>query len=241
MPRVRVRTRVRNTNKNTNEQVLLFIAFWVAVIIECVSLYEKSYFIYAISRMFVAPVLLIRTFWSPSFRKISLYFYLFLVFSILADLFTTFGNYTFAYIGQSIYTTGFLCLGCYFRQLKSNHNISHLVLIVGAVLFAVINLLWLRSPELHNTIYYIQIAAHTSVLIYLAYETFEVTLNTSKKISASFVLGVVIILLTNMIYGLDILCFLRRYSIVDALVGLGNGAYLFIITRNVLLDIKKNS
>ena len=158
---------------------------------------------------------------------------------MLADLFTTFGNSRLAYIGQSFFTIAYLCLGCYQQQFRDNHNRSHLVLIVASVALAAINLSWLYAPELHKEIYYIQMATHASVLLYIGYNCRHLLGKADATISNLFTAGIVVVLLTNIIYGLDVLWFHRKYALIDSIVGLGNGVYMFLLCKSVLQHVKR--
>jgi hypothetical protein len=51
--------------------------------------------------------------------------------------------------------------------------------------------------------------------------------------------AVLLIIITNIIFGLDIIYFKRLHPSVDALVGLGNGLYLYLFTKASILVSKK--
>lgn len=241
MPREKVKIRKRNKNENENEngQVVLFFLFWLAVLIECVALYKREYILYGFSRIFVVPILLTRVVLSQVARKVSVYAYLFLLFSLLSDLLTIFGSSSIVYVGLSLYTASYITIGCYFQQLKENHNNCHIIFIVTSVLLGAICFLWHYSPELRGKTFYIQIAFHCAVLVYVVYGTVKKYRKIEREIANVFVSAVAIIVITNILYGLDVLYFQRKYAIVDALVGVGNGMYLFLITRGALKESER--
>ena len=235
MPQKRLRKKT-----NDNEAIFLFIAFWTSVIIECISLYKKEYSYYAYSRIWVVPVLLVRLFRSQVYKKVNIYIWLSFLFALSADITTIFGNYTISYIGLSLFTASYLSIGCFYHQLKTNHNKSHLVFILATVILLIVNILWLYAPELHHQVFYLQVIVHSLVLAYLLYSGLILNKKLSVRITSLFLIVNLILILTNMIYGLDILYFHRNYAIVDSIVGLGNGVYLFLFTRSVIRYIKMN-
>ena len=225
-----------NNKENTNWNAFLFIAFWVAVLIECVGLFNRNYIVFGFSRIFLAPILLIRVIWSPVARRVSIYVYLFLLFSMVADFMTIFGN---QYIGLNLFTIIFLSLGCYFQQIKDNHNNSHLVFILTTVFVAIGCIIWLFAPELQHKVFYAQVTLHVGVILNLAYWLFSVRHKKDLKVFGTFLFAVLVIIVTNSVYALDALYLHWRYSFEESLVGLGNGMYLFLITRAALKYVKR--
>ena len=237
--REKVRKRVIKKKENQNEQMLLFLFFWLALLVECVGLYSRNYTIYTFSRVLIIPILFLRIFLSPFYKRVSIYIYFTLMLSFTADLFTIFGNYSIAYIGLSLYTVSYLSLGCYFQQVRDNHNKSHIVYICGIVVQSSICLLWIYSPELRTKSFVLQVGYHCFMLVYMS---FWIVNNFNKvlgRVSTLFATTVLIVFATNILYGLDLYYFQRKYAIIDALVGLGNGIYLFLITRGALKQVKK--
>ncbi|MFP5042613.1 hypothetical protein [Parasediminibacterium sp. JCM 36343] len=224
----------KHKEKNTNTNALLFIAFWVSVITECVALYKKQYIVYSFSRVWVVPVLLTSILLSPVVKKVSFYSYAGLFCSLFADIFTIFGNDDIAYIGLSLYTASYLVFGCYFQQMKRNHNYSHIVFIVALLLLAAVNCLWLFVPNLRNETYYMQLALHSGILVFAVYTILDAKKRVNHPAIGLFLIAVGFMVITNVLYGLDLLYFHRKYAIMDSLVGLGDGVYLFLATKAVV-------
>ena len=227
-------------SKSSNEAAFLFLAFWVAVIIECIALFKREYHFYAYSRIWVIPILMIRLFRSQAFYKVNLFIWLSFLFALSADITTIFGNYSISYIGLSLYTASYLSIGCFFHQIKTNHNNSHLVFILVSVMMIIVNVLWLYAPELHFPVFFAQIIIHCLVIVYALFRLLSLSKKLSSKINNLFLFVIIIIILTNLIYGMDVLYFQRKHAIIDSMVGLGNGVYLFLFTRSVLRYIKMN-
>ena len=224
--------------ENENWNAFLFIAFWLAVLVECVGLFIKNYYVYGFSRVLLTPILLLRVFWSPSAHRISIYVYLFLLTSFLADCLSIFGNEKIAYIGLSLFTVSYLSVGCYFLQLKDNHNNSHIIFTVTLLLNAINSTLWLYVPELHTEVFYSQVALHILVLLFMVYALLASHKRIATKTYYLFFLATLVIVLSNSIYAIDSHLLNWRFPIVESLVGLGNGFYLFMITRGALRNIK---
>ena len=222
--------RGRKVKDDSNEQALLFVVFWVAVLVECIALYKRTYLLYGVARMFVVPVLLLRTFRSPAFRNVGFYFFLFLALSFIADAFTAYGNYTLGSIGLSLYTLSYICMGCWFQQLKNKSN-SNILFITAVLLLSLLNTLWKYAPELHKQTFPVLIGTHSLVLIYIIYSVVNMR---AKNNYSLFLFGVIAIVITNILYGIDILYYHQTLSWLDTLIGLGNGVYLFLLTKSVL-------
>ena len=230
----------KQREENVNLNALLFITFWVAVIIECVSLYKRKYAYYGFSRAVIAPILLVRLITSTSGYKISRYIYLFLLFSILADLLTIFGTAEIEYVGLNFYTISYLCFACFFLSLKYNyHSISIIAFFLSGIIVTITTLIGLFAPELHKQVFYVQMVFHPVILILLGYALLA---NKNKFLSivfGNFFLSVLVIIMTNLLFGLDVFFFHYKYSIIETIIGLGNGFYLFLITRGALKQVKK--
>jgi len=225
-----IKQRVRIVKDDSQEQALLFIVFWGAVLVESIALYKHAYLVYGVARMLVVPILLVRTFRSPAFRSIGIYFFLFLALSFIADAFTTFGNYSLGSIGLSCYTLSYICMGCWFQQLKNNSH-SNLLFITTVLLISLLQTLWKYAPELHKQTFPILIGTHCLVLLYTLYGATTVR---AKNNYSLFLWGTIAMVLTNIVYGIDMLYYHQSQSWLDAFVGLGNGVYLFMLTKSVL-------
>ena len=234
MPSV-TKKRVRKIKDDSNEQALLFLFFWGAVLVESIALYKRTYLVYGIARMFVVPVLLLRIFRSPGYRDIGMYFFFFLALSFFADALTAFGNYSLASIGLSLYSLGYLCLGCWFQHLKNNHY-SNLIFITTLLLLAMLHTLWMYAPELHRQSLIALVGVHCLSILYAVYGALSIY---GKNNPSLFLSGVAAIVFTNLLYGIDMLHYHQTHSWLDALVGFGNGMYLFLLTKGVLRIEKK--
>ena len=228
------------SRKNSNGDAFLFIAFWLAVIIECVALFKREYHIYAYSRIWIVPILLVRLFRSQAYQKVNIYVWFSFFFALLADLMTIFGNYSISYIGLSLFSASYLSIGCFFHQLKTNHNNSYLVFILAAVLLLIVNILWLYAPELHYYIFFAQVIIHFLIIAYTLYGALTLSKKLSSKVIGLFLLVIFIIIVTNIVFGMDVVYFQRKHTMIDAFVGLGNAVYLFLFTRGILRYIKMN-
>ncbi len=226
--------------KSSNEAAILFVAFWVAAIIECIALYKREYHYYAYSRIWIIPILLVRLFRSQAYKKVNIYIWLSLFFALAADVTTIFGNYSISYIGLSLFTVSYLSIGCFFQTLKTNHNNSHLVFIIASVLLIIVNVLWLYAPELHFHVFFAQSILHSLVIVYTLYGILILFNKVNSKVSSLFFLVILIIIATNIIYGFDVLFFQRKHAIIDSVVGFGHAIYLFFFTRSILRYIKMN-
>ena len=235
MPRVRVSRTKRNANKNA----ILFIIFWLAVTVECVALFNRNYTVYGFSRIFLVPIILVRIFWLSNARKLSVYFYLFLLFSLLADSFTIFGNEKIATLGLSFFTISYLSIACYFLQLRDNHNKGHLIFLISAIVVASLCSLWLYSPEIHKQTFYSQIALHSLLLCFMVYSLLVSNPKIPAKPFGLFLLASLFIVLGNILYAVDALYLNWRYAVIESIIGLCNGFYLFLLTKGALGSIKK--
>jgi len=99
--------------------------------------------------------------------------------------------------------------------------------------------LWFYAPELRHKIYYAQIIFHGLVLMNLVFWLFSSHQKVNTKLFGGFLMAVLVILITNLFYGLDALYLHWRYSFIESLVGLGNGTYLFFVTKGALRYVKK--
>jgi uncharacterized membrane protein YhhN len=210
------------------------------VIIECVALYERQYVVYGFSRVVVAPILLVRLITSISGHKVNRYIYLFLLVSIVADLLTIFGMPKIEYIGLNLFTVSYLSLTCFFLQLKNNyHSTSLITFLVSFTIVVSTTIIWLFVPELHKKVFYIQVTIHTLALILLGYSFISASSKLKSVVYKNLLLSVILIIITNILFGIDVFIFHYKHSIVESLIGLGNGTYLFFITRGVLKQVKK--
>jgi hypothetical protein len=226
--------------KTTTWNMIIFFSFWIALIIECYALYEKDYPLYTYSRIWVTPILLIRLLTSDARKQIDFYILFFYFFTLIADALILFGNYNMAYVGLSLFSFSYLSLGCYFNQIKQNHNKNNYIIgIVSAALIA-INLLWIIAPELRSKVYYLQSAVHFCVISFLIYTVLSLGKRLKvQSVNKLFYSTVAIIVATNIIYAIDVLHLKRAFPVVDAIVGLGNGIYLYVFTKGVFAHLKR--
>ena len=231
---------IENKKENSNWNVFLFIVYWLALIVECVGLYKRNYYVYGFSRILLTPILLVRVFWSPAAWKLSLYIYIFLLCSLLADLFSIFGNETIAYLGLNLFTVSYLLLGCYFTRLKSNYKSNALIIFfLALVSIGASCALWLYVPQINAQVFFVQTASHCLVLLFMVYALFIAYQKIVTKSFSVFLLAVLFILLANALYALDARYFHWQYPVVESLIGLGNGVYLFMVVRGALNNVKK--
>lgn len=242
MPR-KSRSSSRNKKKgsSSNTEFVLFILFWAAVLIETIALYKCKYPFYIVSRMCVVPILLIRIFSSQMRKKLNVFIYIGLLASITADAFTIFGGYfpySLDYIGLSMFSLSYLAFGCALQQFKNIHNRSYIFFIVFTILLASVNVLWIYAPEARKPVFYTQISIHIGILIFLIFATIS-TIKRVKLLGVNILLwATVAIIITNIIFGIDILLLNRLHPSVDGLVGLGNGVYLFLLTKGFIAEAK---
>jgi len=227
----------RKRKKNEKEQLLLFVFFWLAVISVTIGLYTRTYLMYSIARVFVAPILLLRLVRFSFFKKVSLFIYISFFFTILADLFTLYGSYPIAHIGLSFYTINYLSISCYLHHLyvkKNGNNVNRLYILL-VIIVVLLDILWLKASHLRYPINIAQVMLHALSIIYLSVGAFTVKNKSySKKDSTLFPIVAVVIIFTNIVYLIDVLYCHRKYAILDSIVGFGNGLYLFLLTRSVL-------
>jgi len=228
----------KKKNENTNLNAFLFILFWLGVLVEVVALSMKHYQIYGFARVSLIPILLIRVFLSPSARKVNVYIYLFWLFSLAAYALTIFASNTIANLGLEGFTISYLSLWCYFLRLRNNHNYSHIVFIVMTVLIASTGVLWVYAPELHQPTFYVVSILHFLVLMVMSYSLLSIRRKIPLLPFNAYLLGTIAIFLSNALYATDALLLHFRFSIVESLIGLGNGLYLFLITRGTLKLVK---
>ncbi len=231
---------LRQTTSNTPFNIFLFIAFWFVLTIECYGLYKKEYSLYTYSRMGVSPILIIRILTSEA-KKANLYALFVFFFSLFADGFVIFGNSVIANLGLSLFSLSYLVMGCYFNQIKQNHNLNNVILGVFTAVLVMVNLLWTFAPELQSKVFYMQVLVHSCIILFITYSLVQVY-NRLKGINVLklFTYSVALIILTNLIYAIDVLFLKRAYPLIDAFVGLGNGLYLYFFTKAVFASIKRN-
>ena len=228
----------KTKRENTNTNAVLFVSFWFFLLVECAALFTRHYTIYTIARVLVIPILLTRVLWSANRYKMNVYFYLCLLLSFVADLFTLFGNQNISYIGLSLYSVSYLAMASYFQEIKYRNTFNHIIFLITSTIIGVLVFLWLFVSELHKQIFYIQIALHCIILFYACF-SFYVIRKEKKNFSVNlFMLSLSFVLFSNLVFALDILYFHRRLSIMDSLVGLGNGLYLYLFTKGTLNEAK---
>ena len=228
------------SKESTNWNALLFIIYWGAVVIECVALLNKKYTYYGFSRAILVPILLVRIITSGLGHKVNRYVSLFFFISMLADLFTIFGTPNIGYIGLNLYTVSYLSLVSFFLQLKdSYHSSSLLVFLITLITIASISALWLDAPELHQQIFYIHVAIHSLTMVLIVYSFLSVQSKLMPRSTDNFFVSLLFIIVTNLLYALDVFYFKFKHASIESLIGLGNGIYLFQITRGALNQIKK--
>ena len=225
----------QKNEKNSNWNAFLFISFWLAVAVEFVGLFIKNYYIYGFARVLLVPILLLRVLWSPIAQRVSVYVYLFLIFSMLADLLSIFGNEKIAYIGLNLFTVSYLSICSYFNRLNNNYKSTALIIFfIILILIVGTSALRLNATELSQQTFYLQLALHTLVLVVMTYSLVASQKKISSKSFGLFFLAVIIIIITNALFAIDNHFLNWRYPIVESLIGLGNGCYLFMITRGAL-------
>ena len=229
----------KRASKSTTWNIFLFFSFWLILVVECYALYKREYALYTYSRIWIAPILIARILTSEA-RRVNLYVLFFYFSSLLADAFVLFGNYNIAYIGLSFFSISYLTMGCYFNQINQNHHKSHIIMGVASALIITLNLLWIFAPELRAKVFYIQSAAHSFIIIFVIYSL----VNLGKRLRGQRVfkllsIAVALIALTNIIYAVDVLYAKRAYPLIDALVGFGNGAYLYVFTKGIFAHLKR--
>ncbi len=247
--RVRIKTRTRqridlskpnkSTDRATRVDMALFIGFWLLQIVQFWALYKRHYSVYTFSRAFVVPWLIVRIIASPLRTKLGLYINLTILAALLADLFTIFGNENLAYVGLSFYTISYLAYGCHFQQLKVIHNSTAIFFLLFCLVIGAIAGLWIGAPDLREKVIYVQSAFHTLVILMMLY--LMVAARHKLNPSAKQFLGLASlgIIATNLIFALDVVYFQRTRPFVDALVGLGNGIYLFFLVKGALAGAKR--
>ena len=229
----------KRSSESSTWNMFLFFSFWLILAVECYALYKREYALYTYSRIWVAPIFIARVLTSEA-RRVNLYVLFFYFLSLLADALILFGNFNIAYIGLSFFSISYLTMGCYFNQINKYHHKSHIIMGVTSALIIFINLLWIFAPELRAKVFYIQTAVHSSILIFVIYSL----LNLGKRLKGQSVfrlllIATALIAITNITYALDILYTKRAYPLIDALVGFGNGAYLYMFTKGVFAHLKR--
>lgn len=245
--RTRVRTRIKIKKSRPNKKFeiakdnlhpLLFLTFFIALLIQCIALYKQHFHLYGIVRVIIIPILIIRIIvevlkvdYKPHFLLIAG-----LIISYIADIFTFVNIGNLSVIGINIYTISYIAFACFIFQSNSFFGFTYTIFFSLSVLVGIGITCLLLFPKLENTFFYIQLAIHILILCFLVFTAIDIRKRMKSKAQANMLLAaVVVIVITNITYGIDIL---HRRIWLDALVGFGNGIYLFLIVRTALKGLK---
>jgi hypothetical protein len=236
----REKYRRREDSNEGNLNFFLFIAFWLSLFVECLALYKRYYHIYTAMRLCIIPILTVRILLEGRKGKINVFFYISLLISYIADLLTIFGNMNTSFVGVNLYTLSYIGMGCYYNSIKHYHNYSHWLFIILSVLVGIATFSWVYNEYFHSVLFWVQTSLHIGILLFMLLMVIKLRLKL-KGIAVNYLmLSSALVIITSIIYGLDVLYFKRRYAFVDAMVGLGNGLYLYVLTKGALGFMNKN-
>jgi len=226
---------------NVNFQFVLFLGFWVALFIECYALHKHFSELYAFSRVFIVPILFIRVFWDKRGMLIHPIFYIGLIVSFAGDIITYIDKYYLVNIGLNLYTASYIAFACFALQLRRVYDYTYYLFFAFLGAIAVFAYLWFVFYSLRDFLFYVQIGLHVLVLIFLLSSAIKMVARVkSNSVSSLFLTAVILIIIANVIYGIDLIIDQNhRFSIwLDPAVGFGNGIYLYVISKSALASIK---
>lgn len=230
-----------NKDENVNFQFVLFIGFWVALFVECYALHKHLSELYAFSRVFIVPILFIRVFWDKRGMLIHPIFYIGLIVSFVGDIITYIDKFYLVNIGLNLYTASYVAFACFALQLRRVYDYTYYLFFCFLGAIAVFAYLWFVFYSLRDFLFYMQIGLHIVVLVFLLFTSIKMR-ERVKNVSLAnlFLTAVILIIVANVIYGIDLILDPgRRYSKwLDPAVGFGNGIYLYIISKSALASIK---
>jgi len=221
-----------------NLHPFLFLSFFVALLVQCIALYKQYFHLYGIVRVILIPILIIRIIvevvkagFKPHFLLIAG-----LIISYIADIFTFVNVGNLSLIGINLYTVSYIAFACFIFQSNSFFGFTYTIFFSLSVLVGIGVTCLLLFPKLEKSFFYIQLGIHLLILSFLVFTAIDIRKRIKSKAQANLLLAaVVVIVLTNITYGIDIL---HRRIWLDALVGFGNGIYLFLLVRTALRGLK---
>lgn len=232
------------TKKDKGIPIVFPILFWALLIVESVALAKRNYWIYTFTRSPLAALLLLMLVLSPQKRGMGAYGYLFFVACILGDIAIIFGGNLVAYLGLDGYTLSYFALAGLFqmsRKDKEEKEIGHIMMLLGSLALAVINLVFVYMPDQQSKLKFAQIALHGWSIFFLFASYLQYAKSNGKKYqSISLSLGLWGILLFNLLFAIDVGLLARRFAWMDGLVGFSNGLYMFLIAKGIA-SVKEKS
>ena len=215
-------------------QKILLIVFFITLLIESYAIYTRHIMLYNLSSVSIAPIMLFYGFsiTRKNFTQIS--FYLFMLLSWAADLMTISFSSTKFYIGLSLYSFSYMMLGAIFYKILTSNKKNYLpksYYYIALILFIIIVMFSLNSgyPDI---IMKFQELLHIYVLVTITFWSYKLRKN--KIFKQYFIPGVIIILLSNLLYAVDILVLHQKYPLVDSMDVFLYGLYLFLITNGII-------
>ena len=223
---------------NIKKFSLFSVLFGLVLMAECISLYLGKTLYYQFVRLVSSLLLFLMIYIGDKADVKRIYVYATITFVVLADLFTMFGKTGAIFsIGMSFFTYSYLMLATIMyqkipnRDVTTRNKIPSLILVI-AILIAIMQGINYFTTGLGELLSLLQIFVHSVGIIILSIWAIKLSVEWKRK-HLYFIVTTGLILLANICYVFDIYFFERRYILIDVLVVLLHGLYLYTLVRGV--------
>lgn len=222
-------------------KLLLGILFWGALAVECFALATGRLQVYGVARAALLPLLIVRVVGKGYSSKLGPFAYWFLLTAMAADLMTLYGNgMTVGYVGLSCFTASYLSMVCFVIKLYRQFDARYFVFFGGLSLFGMIDGVWLRMPESRPYIFFVQMGLHITVVATLLVSVFFAVKKLPKhNYPLLFAVGSGLVVVANLILALTFFRYRAAQPVLNALVGLCHGLYMYFFVKGLLRVVKR--
>ena len=220
--------------------LILQIGYCIVLLFECVALYKSKFHFYQAARLLTSVILFLLIYKGDKVRVKNLYIYIALSFVFIADLLTMFCNGFLFYVGLSLFTFSYLSIAAILyrrRVIRDRKNIPPVLYLLGITQLILMSLYYF-IPNINETITVVQIIIHVVVIFIILIWAIKVY-RWKKDKNWLYILVAILIIITNIIYVIDVNFLNRKYVIIDVLVVLFHGLYMLLLTISVKNSRKK--
>ncbi len=219
----------------------LVVLFWICLGVESYALFTNHFLLYGMARPLIVPLLFFRVFSESNKGQLGAIFFISFVISILADVLTLYGNsLSMGYVGLSMYSISYLALGCFILNKISTLDVRYIVLIMGGMLFFGVDILWIIIPKSRDTIFYLQLCLHVAVILFLLFSAIYLFIK-KKEVTYPiiFLIAIFFVILANGLYAISLLKYHIHNPIVNMVVGLSHGLYIYFFANGAIKTINE--
>ena len=220
----------------------LVVLFWLFLLVECFALFTNRLWLYGVARSAIVPLMFFRVFSERGKGEIGALFFMALLFSIIADGLTLYGNSLFmGYVGLSMYSISYVGLASFIMHKASILDVRYIILVMGIIVFCGVDILWINIPRSRDTIFYVQIGLHVAVLLFLLISTIYLFIQI-KNVSYPFIflIAIVFVISANSLYGISLLRYDIHNHFLNMLVGFSHGLYIYLYANGAIRTIKES-